>query len=345
VDFKRIGGTLIGVTLLLALLSILGNLILKDAVAQQQQPGATIALVLRLLVYASVAGLVICAVITAITEQQVTKAILPAGFAVASLVLILSNSDFGFSALAATIVTSITVFGGEKTEPVWQKNAVTTYSLIGLVAFNVGLASSLTAFTSVSIIGVLLGVPAFLMALIYPLQRREWGWIALLVIVALCGPALVLITGHRDVGLLFLPMTAVTAVRGLVWSDSVTDRHAFGTMALLGVVMIIGGGTLVNSVFSTVPNQPPILDPLKWGNSESVTFFAGFDMYIAAGILALIAWVFSVMYAGRNAMWGWLVTALLLPGVGALLLGFFGPTPQDYQQTKASAAAKRAAGV
>jgi hypothetical protein len=116
-------------------------------------------------------------------------------------------------------------------------------------------------------------------------------------------------------------------------------------MAVLGVIMIIGGGTLVNSVFSTVTNQPPQIEPLVWGNAASVTFFAGFDMYLTAGILALIAWIFGVVYAGRHGMWGWFATALLLPGVGALLLGFFGPTPQDYQQTKASAAAKRAAGV
>jgi hypothetical protein len=345
VDFKRIGGTLIGVTLLLALVSILGNIILKDAVASQQQPGATIALVLRLLAYASVVGLVICAVMTSITEQQVTKAILPAVFCVTGLVLSFMDSQFGFSALAAAVVTSITAFGGEKTEPVWQKNAVMTYALLGLVAFNVGLASSLTSFNTVSMIGLLLSVSAYLMALIYPVQRREWGWLALLIIVAACGPLLVVITGHQDIGLLFLPMTAIAAVRGLVWSDTITDRHAFGTMAVLGVVMIIGGRTLVNSVFSTVPNQPPLINPLGWGNANSVTFFAGLDFYISAGILALIAWIFSVVYAGRHAMWGWLATALLLPGVGALLLGFFGPTPQDYQQTKASAAAKRAAGV
>jgi hypothetical protein len=345
VDFKRIGSTLIGVTLLLALLSIIGNLILKDAVAQQQQPGTTIALVLRLLAYLSIAGLVICAVMTAIIEQQITKAILPVGFGVTGLVLTVFDSQFGFSALAATVVSSITVFGGEKTEPVWQKNAIMTYSLVGLVAFNLGLASSLTSFNTVSMVGALLGVSAFLMALIYPVQRREWGWLAILIIVAACGPLLVLVTGHQDVGLLFLPLTAIAAVRGLVWSDSVTDRHAFGTMAVLSVVMIIGGGTLVNSVFSTVPNQPPLIAPLVWGNSNSVTFFAGFDMYVTAGILALIGWIFSVVYAGRHAMWGWFATALLLPGVGALLLGFFGPTPQDYQQTKASTAAKRAAGV
>jgi hypothetical protein len=183
------------------------------------------------------------------------------------------------------------------------------------------------------------------MALVYPVQRREWGWLSILIIAAAGGPLLVLITGHQDLGLLLLPMTAIAAVRGLVWSDSVTDRHSFGTMAVLAVVMIIGGGTLVNSVFSTVPNQPPTLAPLVWGNPESVTFFAGFDMYVTAGILALIGWIFSVMYAGRYAMWGWFATALLLPGVGALLLGFFGPTPQDYEQTKASTAAKRAAGV
>src|SRR5215469_935055 len=107
VNFKRIGGTLIGVTLLLALVSILGNLILKDAVAQQQQPGATIALVLRLLVYLSVAALLICAVVTAITEQQITKVILPAGFGITAAVLIIFNSDFGFSALFATVISSI----------------------------------------------------------------------------------------------------------------------------------------------------------------------------------------------------------------------------------------------
>jgi hypothetical protein len=220
-----------------------------------------------------------------------------------------------------------------------------TYALLSLVAFNVGLASSLTSFNTLTMIGLLLGVPAYLMAFVYPVQRRQWGWVALLIVVAACGPLLVLISGHQDVGLLFLPMTAIAAVRGLVWSDTITDRHAFGTMAVLGVIMIIGGGTLVNSVFSTVPNQPPLINPLAWGNPSSLTFFAGMDMYIAAGILALIAWAFSVVYAGRHAMWGWFAAALLLPGIGALLLGFFGPTPQDYQQTKASAAAKRAAGV
>ena len=294
-DFKRIGSSLIGVTLLLALVSIVGNIILKGAIAQQQEPGTAIALVLRLLAYLSVAGLVICTVMTAITEQQISKVILPLVFGIVGLVLVLTNSQFGFSALAATVVSSITVFGGEKTEPVWQKNAVMLYGLLGVIAFNVGLASSLTSFNAVSMIGLLLGVPAFLLALIYPVQRRQWGWVAILIIVAACGPLLVVITQHQDVGLLFLPMTAVAAVRGLVWNDSVTDRHSFGTMAAVAVVMIIGGGTLINSVFSTVPNQPPVLNPLAWGNPESVTFFAGFDMYITAGILAFIGWIFSVV--------------------------------------------------
>jgi hypothetical protein len=178
------------------------------------------------------------------------------------------------------------------------------------------------------------------MALVYPIQRQEWGWVLLLLVVAAAGPILLLVMHRTDVGLVFIPMTAIAAVRGLVWNESATERHTFGTMALLGFIMIIGGGTLINSVFSTVPNEPPVITPLA-----SDTFFAGIDMYLTAGVLGLIAWLFGVLYAARHAMWGWLAAALLLPGVGALLLGFFGPTPQDYQQGKASAAAKRAAGA
>jgi hypothetical protein len=340
VDFKRIGSSLIGVTVLLALISMVGNLILNGAVTAQQQPGTTIALVLRFLAYASVVGMIICAVITAINERQITKAVLPAIFGIVALVLVAMNSQYGFPALFGAFLSSTVVFGGEKTEPVWQKNSVMLFGLLGVVAFNVGLAASVSHYTPLSMLGVFLGVPAFLMALIYPIQRQQWGWVALLLVVAAVGPILVLITHRSDVGLVFLPMTAIAAVRGLVWNDSVTERHTFGTMAALGFVMIIGGGTLINSVFSTVPNDPPAISPLT-----SDTFFAGIDMYLAAAVLGLIAWVFSIVYAGRNGMWGWLAAAILLPGVGAVLLGFFGPTPQDYRQGKASAAAKRAAGV
>jgi hypothetical protein len=340
VDFKRIGSSLIGVTVLIALISIVGNAILRGAVAHDQQPGSTIALVLRLLAYASVIAMVICAVMTAIIEHQITKAILPPIFGIAGILLIMASSQFGLSAMAAAFVSSVTVFGGEKTEPVWQKNAITLFGVLGVVAFNVGLAGSVTSLNTVSMIGVLLGVPAFLMALVYPIQRQQWGWVALLLIVAISGPIFLLLAHRPDVGLPLLPLTAIAAVRGLVWNNEATERHTFGTMTLLAFIMIIGGGTLINSVFSTVPNQPGAIFPLK-----SDTFYAGVDMYVAAGILAFMAWIFSVVYSGRHSMWGWFATALLLPGIGALLLGFFGPTPQDYQQGKASAAAKRAAGA
>jgi hypothetical protein len=340
VDFKRIGSSLIGVTVLLALISMVGNLILNGAVAAQQEPGATIALVLRLLAYASVAGMIICAVITAINERQISKAALPIIFGIASIVLVTGNSQFGISALFAAFFSSTVVFGGEKSEPVWQKNSVMLFGLIGVVAFNVGLAGAVSHYTPLTMLGIFLGIPAFLMALIYPIQRQQWGWVVLLLVVAATGPILFLIMHRSDVGLVFLPMTAISAVRGLVWSDSATERHTFGTMALLGFLMIIGGGTLINSIFSTLPNDPPAISPLT-----SDTFYAGIDMYLTAAMLGLVSWIFSILYAGRHSMWGWLVAAILLPGVGALLLGFFGPTPQDYQQGKASAAAKRAAGA
>jgi hypothetical protein len=340
VDFKRIGSSLIGITVLIALISIVGNAILGGAVANNQQPGSTIALVLRLLAYASVEAMVICAVMTAFVEHQISKAILPAIFGIAGILLLVASSQFAFSAMAAAYMSSVTVFGGEKTEPVWQKNTIMLFGLIGVVAFNIGLAGTVSSLNTVSMIGVLLGVPAFLLALVYPIQRQQWGWVALLLIVAATGPIFLVLAHRPDVGLPFLPMTAIAAVRGMVWNDAATERHTFGTMSLLGVIMIIGGGTLINSVFSTVPNQPGAIFPL-----QSNTFYAGVDMYVASGILALMAWIFSVVYAGRHSMWGWFATSLLLPGVGALMLGFFGPTPQDYQQGKASAAAKRAAGA
>ncbi len=339
-DFKRIGSSLIGITVLIALISIVGNAILAGAIAHNQQPGSAIALVLRLLAYASVAAMVICAVMTAIVEHQITKAILPPIFGIAGILLLLASSQFAFSAMAAAYFSSTTVFGGEKTEPVWQKNTIMLFGLIGVVAFNIGLAGTVTSLNTVSMIGVLLGVPAFLLALVYPIQRQQWGWVFLLLIVAISGPIFLLIAHRPDVGLPFLPMTAIAAVRGLVWNNEAGERHTFGTMSLLGFIMIIGGGTLINSVFSTVPNQPGAIFPL-----ESDTYYAGVDMYVTAGILAFIAWIFSVVYSGRHGMWGWFATALLLPGIGALMLGFFGPTPHDYQQGKASAAAKRAAGA
>ena len=344
-DFKRIGNSLVGVTLLLGLLSILSSLLFNGAIAHQQEPASAIAMVLRGLTYLSVALLVISAAMTGITENQPTKAVLPLVFGIAGLLLGFTNSQYSFSALVAAVISCITVFGGEKTEPVWQKNVVMIFGLLAVVAFNVGLASSLTSFGTVSMIGLLLGVPAFLLALVYLVQHRQWDWLAILLLTAACGPLLLAITRHNDVGLLFLPMTAIAAVRGLVWSDSVTDRHSFGAMAALAFLMVIGGGTLINAVFSTVSNQPPAVEPLVWGRPESMTFFAGLDMYLAAGVLAVIAWIFSILYAGRHAMWGWFAAALLLPGVGAILLGFFGPTPEDYLQTKTNAAAKRAAGA
>jgi hypothetical protein len=340
VDFKRIGSSLIGVTVLIALISIVGNIVLGGAVAQNQQPGSTIALVLRLLAYASVEAMVICAVMTAFVEHQISKAILPPIFGIAGILLILASSQFAFSAMVATFLSSMTVFGGEKTEPVWQKNSIMIFGLIGVVAFNVGLAGSVTSLNTISMIGVLLGVPAFLMALVYPIQRQQWGWVALLLIVAVSGPIYLLLAHRPDVGLPFLPMTAIAAVRGLVWNAQATERHTFGTMSVLAFIMVIGGGTIINSVFSTVPNQPGAIYPLR-----SDAYYAGVDVYVAAGTLAFLAWIFGVIYSGRNGMWGWFATALLLPGIGALLLGFFGPTPQDYQQGKASAAAKRAAGA
>ncbi|GEM_PF-2420056 len=335
--FKRVGGSLVGVTLLLTIISLLGSVIFHNAIAQQQQPGTTIALILRLLAYISLAALVVCAVMTAVSEQQITRAVLPAIFGIAGLVLVVVNSEYGFSALAAAWVSSTVTFGGEKTEPVWQKNAVMFFGLGGLVAFNVGLASSLSHINTVTMIGIMLGVPAFLMALVYPIQRMQWSWVGILLAVAACGPLLTLIAHRSDIGLLLLPMTAIAAVRGLVWNNDALERHAFGAMAGLGFLMIIGGGTLINTIFSTIPD---VQKPLTYD-----TFNAGINMYLSAGALCFFAWIFSFIYGARHAMWGWFITALLLPAIGAVLLGFFGPTPEDYKQGRESAAAKRAAGV
>ncbi|MGO8948993.1 MAG: hypothetical protein ACLQUY_15370, partial [Ktedonobacterales bacterium] len=214
-DFKRIGMSLIGVTVLLGLVSVLGNALLHGSIVQQQEPGFTIALVLRILAYLSIAGLVVCAVMTAFTEQQATKAALPIVFGIAGLVFSLANSQFAFSALFAAALSAITVFGGEKTEPVWQKNVIMIFGLVAVVAFNLGLSSSVTSFNTLSMTGLLLGVPAFLLSLIYTVQHSKWEWVALLIFVAVCGPLLALITGHhQDVGLLFVPLTAIATVRG-----------------------------------------------------------------------------------------------------------------------------------
>jgi hypothetical protein len=345
VDFKRIGSSLVGVAVLLGLITFLASLIFHGAVAKQQQPGTLIVQLLLALTVITVAGLVICAVITAFTEQQISKAVLPAIFGIAGAILTITNSQFGFSALVAAVVSSYTVFGGEKVEPVWQKNTVMIFGLLAIIAYNVGLTSDISSFDAVSMIGLLLGVPAFLFALVNLVQSRQWGWAGILLIAAAWGPFLVLITRHNDVGLLFLPLTAIAAVRGLTWNEGIADRHTFGTLALLAFIMIIGGGTLINSVFSTVPNQPPAVNPLQFGRPEAITFFAGADIFLTAGMLGFISWIFSFIYAGRHAMWGWFAAALLLPGVGAILLGFFGPTPEDFKQTRTSAAAKRAAGA
>ena len=90
--------------------------------------------------------MIICAVMTAINEQSDHQSDIAGhlwhrlGSCSSSRIL-----SSGFPALFAAFLSSTIVFGGEKTEPVWQKNSIMLFGLIGVVAFNVGLAGSVIA--------------------------------------------------------------------------------------------------------------------------------------------------------------------------------------------------------
>jgi hypothetical protein len=330
VKIRRIGRIIATATVVI----VVATAVLSGVVGGH--PTGGIQTVIQALQLASVIGAglsVVAAVATAVTEGNWQWTALPIVAAIAGIVLVALNVQIGPALLAVAFIAALAVFVGERTDPYWQKRIITLFAGLGVGAIIVGDNGGTAVTSSAAVTGIALTAIAFVLALIGPAQRRQWPWIALIVMTGATGFVLPAFVQRSDASLLLLPLALITFVYSLTSSDDPTDRPIFGLMGLFSVLLIVIGGTLIGGVLGTQAFA-----------EETAAFRVGMDLYLVAGALAVIAWVLAVTRSARHRMWGWFLVSLFLVNIGALMYGLFGPSLQDFEQTKEARRLRKAAG-
>jgi ATP/ADP translocase len=93
----------------------------------------------------------------------------------------------------------------------------------------------------------------------------------------------------------------------------------------LNVIAFVGFGpafsTYLRSCQSSISNSYPT----SCSTTASSAVVIGFVLYLGGVIAAIIAWIVGVITTARMRRWGWFVAVLILPVLGSLLYGLFGP--------------------
>lgn len=329
---RRIGGTIAWVTVVLAIASTLFGAIIGGG----PQTGAinAIATGFQIAVAVGVAVSIIAAIITTAVERHFLWMILPVAGAIVGILLLLAGQSIGPAIIGVAFISSLAVFYGEKSEPIWQKRVIALFGGLGTAALVIGGSGGTAATSPQDYAGIILAVVALVLALVVPVRQRQASWIALIVIVGASGFFLPLLSHSADASLMFLPLAAITFVYGLTSTEDAFDRPVFGAMSVLAVLMVVVGGTSIGGVLGTQANA-----------FQTPSFKMGVDLYLAAGALGIIAWILAIVRAAQTRMWGWLAVSFFLVSIGALMYGLFGPSVQDYAQSKEAVRLRRAAGA
>ena len=331
-NVRRIGGTVAWVTVVLAIVSTLFGALVGGGTAT----GAVEAIAngLQIAVAVGVGLSILAAIVTTVMERNLLWTILPVVGAVVGILLLLAGQSIGPAIIGVAFISSLAVFYGEKSEPIWQKKVVALFGGLGTAALVFGGNGGTAPTTPQAYAGVILAIIALVLALVVPVRQRQTSWIALIIIVGATGFFLPLLSHSADASLIFLPLAAITFVYGLTSTEDAFDRPVFGAMSVIAVLMIVVGGTSIGGVLGTQANA-----------FQTPSFKLGVDLYLAAGALGIIAWILAVVRAAQTRMWGWLAVSFFLVTIGALMYGLFGPSIQDYEQTREAVRLRRAAGA
>lgn len=331
-NVRRIGGTVAWVTVVLAIVSALFGALFGGG----PETGAILAIANGLQIAVAVgAGIaIIAAIITTVIERNFLWTILPVAGAVVGIVLLLVGQSIGSAIIGIAFIGSLAVFYGEKSDPIWQKRVIALFGGLGTAALIVGGNGGTTPTTPQAFAGVVLTLIALGLALVVPVRSRQISWIVLILIVGASGFFLPLLSHRADVSVMFLPLAAITFVYGLTSVEDARERPVFGAMAVLAVLLVVVGGTSIGGVLGTQADA-----------FDTASFKLGIDLYLVAASLGIIAWILAVVKAAQTRMWGWLAVSFFLVTIGALMYGLFGPSLQDYEQTKEAVRLRRAAGA
>ncbi|HEU0025995.1 MAG TPA: hypothetical protein VFQ25_02680 [Ktedonobacterales bacterium] len=192
-----------------------------------------------------------------------------------------------------------------------------------------------------SAVGGILAFAAWLFAVATALRTRQYDWVALLLIALAIGALLAVGTlADYTPDSVSIPQTAgltiafMSSAYGALGARSVLERGMPTFCGVWALLTLVIGGTLVGGAIGT-----------NIGAAAPYITTVGFHLYAIAGVLAAFTWVVGMVVSFRTGAWGWFALVLLLPAIGALMFGLFGPTRQDVLMAQEHARQRRAVGL
>ena len=192
-----------------------------------------------------------------------------------------------------------------------------------------------------SAVGGILAAAAWLFSVATALRARQLDWVGVLLIALVIGALLALGTlTDPTPDSVSIPQTAglacafMSAAYGALGARTALERGIPTFCGAWALMTLVIGGTLVGGAIGT-----------NIGAAAPYITTVGFHLYAIAGVLAAFTWVVGVVVSFRTGAWGWFALVLLLPAIGALMFGLFGPTRQDILMTREHARQRRAVGL
>ena len=221
------------------------------------------------------------------------------------------------------------------------RRIITILAFLGIVVIFVsglflGMAPEL-----ISAVGGVLALAAWVFAIVTALRARQYDWIGALVIALAIGALLSLATlSDNTPDSVSIPqmggltLAFLSAAYGMLGAREVLERGIPTFCGVLGLFTLVIGGTLVGGAIGT-----------NIGAAAPYITTVGFHLYVIAGVLAAFAWVVGMIVSFRTGSWGWFALVVLLPAIGSLMFGIFGPTRQDILMAREHARQRRAVGL
>lgn len=193
----------------------------------------------------------------------------------------------------------------------------------------------------ISAIGGVLAFAAWLFAVVTAARARQYDWVTVLLIGLVIGALLALATltdntpdtvSVPQMG--GLTIAFLSAAYASVGAGTVLERGIPTFCGVWALFTLVIGGTLVGGAIGT-----------NIGAAAPYITTVGFHLYTIAGVLAAFTWTVGIIVSFRTGAWGWFTLVLLLPAIGALMFGLFGPSRHDVTMAQENTRQRRAVGL
>lgn len=225
------------------------------------------------------------------------------------------------------------------------RRIATLGGLFGMVLLIFGGYFAGAPYLVMSILGALLALVGWGSGIYLAVSNGRVSWLvfhayfALATLLTLVMTFVQIHSGNLRVASIFIATLVPIAIAGIasgaVSSANFLDRGTAATLGGLGLILLIVGGTSISDTTGANPTLPATIRILG----------IGYHLYVVVAILALMTWVIGLIVSVQTQAWGWFVTVLLLPGIGAFMFGLFGPSIQDVLQARENAKTRREAGI